>query len=109
MIDNIIPISQMEEPWLRRVKTLSLSKTLGSGTDTENTQLRLGQKDSKQQETGLQRKFLKELKNLIGLTMLGGFFSSGREFEEELGYKEKQATEKAKHLCHKKTRNYSTL
>lgn len=42
---------------------------------------------------------------MIGLTMLGGFFSSGREFEEELGYKEKQATEKAKHLCHKKTRN----
>ena len=99
----------MEEPWLRRVKTLSLSRTLGReiprwhyGTDTENTQLQLGQKDSKQHETGLQRKFLKERKNLIGLTMLGGFFSSGREFEEELGYKEKQATEKAKYLCHKK-------
>lgn len=41
--------------------------------------------------------------------MLGGFFSSGIEFEEELGYKEKQATEEAKHLCHKNQRNYSTL
>lgn len=77
--------------------------------DTENTQLRLGQKDSQQHETGLQRKNLKELNNLIGLTMLGGFFSSGTEFEKELGYKGKRATEKAKHLCHKKQCNYSTL
>ena len=35
--------------------------------DTENTQLRLGQKDSQQHETGLQRKNFKELNNLIGL------------------------------------------
>ena len=87
---------------------------LGTGGGAEDTSVKnthpctaeltlyKGQKDSKQHETGLQRKILKELKNLIGLTMLGGFFSSGREFEEELGYKEKQATEKAKHLCHKK-------
>lgn len=34
------------------------------------TQLRLGQKDSQQHETGLQRKNFKELNNLIGLTML---------------------------------------
>ena len=60
------------------------------GMDTDSTQSRPEPEDTKQHETGLWKKNLKELMSLIGLTMSGGFFSSARVWRRiRHGHKEK--------------------
>lgn len=57
-----------------------------------------------------QKCVLKELMDLIGLMMLGGFFSSAVEFGEELEMSIKKKKKKqSNYQCHKKQCNYSTL